>query len=44
VAEIANAIWVGACAAKAAEPVAINVDRTKKVFAQNLPTNEHTEG
>jgi hypothetical protein len=44
VADIANAIWVGACAAKAAEVIAINIDRTNKVFAQNLPNNEYTEG
>ncbi|HEY1993193.1 MAG TPA: hypothetical protein VGG81_02235 [Edaphobacter sp.] len=43
-AEIANAIWVGACAAKAAEAIAVNVDRIKKVFAQNLEINEYTEG
>jgi F0F1-type ATP synthase membrane subunit c/vacuolar-type H+-ATPase subunit K len=44
VADIASAIWVGTCAAKAAEAIAVNIDSTKKVFAQNLPINECSEG
>jgi F0F1-type ATP synthase membrane subunit c/vacuolar-type H+-ATPase subunit K len=44
VADIANAICVGACAAKAAETIAVNIDSTKKILAQNLLINEHTEG
>jgi uncharacterized membrane protein len=43
VADIANAICVDACAAKAAEAVTVNIDRTKKVLAQNLPINEYTD-
>jgi F0F1-type ATP synthase membrane subunit c/vacuolar-type H+-ATPase subunit K len=44
VADIANAIWVGACAAKAVEAIAVNMDSTKKVFAQKIPISECTEG
>jgi len=44
VADIANVIWVGAGAAKAAEAIAVTVAKTRKVFAQNLPIKEYTEG
>jgi hypothetical protein len=44
VADIANAIWVGAGAAKAAEAIAVTIARTRNVFAQNLPIKENTEG
>jgi hypothetical protein len=43
VADIANDIWVGEGAAKAAETIPITVARTRQVFAQNLPTKEYTE-
>jgi hypothetical protein len=43
VADIANVIWVGACAAKAAVAMALTIAKTRKVFAQNLPTKEYTE-
>ena len=43
-ADIANVVWVGAGAAKAAEAIAVTIARTRKVFAQNLPTKEDTEG
>jgi hypothetical protein len=43
-ADIANVIWVGAAAAKAAEAIAVTIAKTRKVFAQNLPTKEYTEG
>ena len=42
-ADIANVIWVGAGAAKAAEVSAVTIARTKKVLAQNLPIEENTE-
>jgi uncharacterized membrane protein len=44
VADIANVISVCAGAAKAAEAIAVTIDRTRKVFAQNLPIKENTEG
>jgi hypothetical protein len=43
VADIANVIWVGAGAAKAAVAIAVTIARTTKVFAQNLPIKEYTE-
>jgi hypothetical protein len=43
VADIANAIWVGAAAAKAAEAMAVTIARTRKAFAQILPIKEYTE-
>jgi hypothetical protein len=43
VAEIANVVWVGAGAAKAAEAIAVIIARTRKVFAQNLAIKEYTE-
>ena len=43
-ADIANAVWVGAGAAKAAEVIAVAIVRTRKVLAQNLPIKEYTEG
>ena len=42
-ADIANVIWVGAGAAKAAEASAVTIARTEKVLAQNLPIEEYTE-
>lgn len=42
-ADIANAVWVGAGAAKAAEAIAVNIARTTKVFALSLPTKVFTE-
>jgi uncharacterized membrane protein len=42
-ADIANVIWVGAGAAKAAEAMAVTIARIRKVFAQNLPIEEYTE-
>jgi hypothetical protein len=43
VADIANAIWVGAGAAKAVEAIAVTIARMWKVFAQSLPSEECTE-
>ena len=42
-ADIANVIWVGAGAAKAAEASAATIVRTKKILAQNLPSEENPE-
>jgi hypothetical protein len=44
VADIANDIWVWAGAAKAGETTPVTMARIRHVFAQNLPTKEHTEG
>ena len=43
VADIANVVWVGAGAAKAAEAIDVTNARTRKVFAKNLPIKENTE-
>jgi hypothetical protein len=43
VADIANVVWVGAGAAKAAEAIAVTIARTRKVFAKNLTIREYTE-
>jgi hypothetical protein len=44
VADIANVVWVAAGAAKAGETIAVTIAKKRKVFAQNLPTKEYTEG
>ena len=42
-ADIANAVWVGAGAAKAAEAIAASIVMTAKIFALNLPTRVFAE-
>jgi hypothetical protein len=44
VADIANVVWVAAGAANAGETIPVTIAKKRKVFAQNLPTKEYTEG
>jgi hypothetical protein len=44
VADIANVVWVAAAVANAGETIPVTIAKKRKVFAQNLPTKEDTEG